>query len=105
MTSPPDPDFTTSEQLDEDELGTDPLERGAEPPETWSGADRFGTTPGEQRSGESLGDRLASEEPDVLDRSQRLRGRRIAILATNGVEQVELEEPRAAVEQSGGKAE
>ncbi|WP_133905354.1 type 1 glutamine amidotransferase domain-containing protein [Actinophytocola oryzae] len=37
--------------------------------------------------------------------AQSLRGRRIAILATDGVEQVELEEPRAAVEQSGGHAD
>nr|WP_042187564.1 hypothetical protein [Kibdelosporangium sp. MJ126-NF4]CTQ90577.1 hypothetical protein [Kibdelosporangium sp. MJ126-NF4] len=65
MTSPPDPDMTTSEQLDEDELATDPLERGAEPAEGWSGADRFGTTEREQRSGAPLDERLREEEPDV----------------------------------------
>jgi len=32
-----------------------------------------------------------------------LDGRRIAILATDGVEQVELEEPKAAVEAAGGR--
>src|SRR3954467_532442 len=61
MTSSPDPDLTTSEQLDEDELGVDPLEGGVEPPEDWSGADRFGTTPREQRAGETLDERLAGE--------------------------------------------
>ena len=34
-----------------------------------------------------------------------LRGRRVAILATDGVEQVELEQPRHAVEQAGAQAE
>jgi protease I len=105
MTIPSDPDFTTSEQLDEDELATDPLEDGVEPPESWSGADRFGTTPREQREGEPLDDRLAEEEPDVAAPTPAtlLRGRTIAILATDGVEQVELEEPRAAVERAGGR--
>lgn len=106
MTSPPDPDMTTSEQLDEDELGTDPLERGAELPDSWSGADRFGTTTREQRSGEPLAERLREEEPDVLDEASvdgPLSGRVIAILATDGVEQVELEQPRAAVENAGAR--
>ncbi|MEV4313600.1 type 1 glutamine amidotransferase domain-containing protein [Actinocrispum sp. NPDC049592] len=35
---------------------------------------------------------------------QPLRGRKIAILATDGVEQVELEEPRSAVTEAGGEA-
>jgi deglycase len=68
MTSPPDPDMTTSEQLDEDELGADPLEDAADPPDEWSGADRFGTTPREQRMGEPLEQRLAQEEPDPTQR-------------------------------------
>jgi protease I len=37
--------------------------------------------------------------------SEQLRGRRIAILATDGVEQVELEEPKAAVEAAGGRTQ
>jgi protease I len=65
MTSPPDPDMTTSEQLDEDELAADPLERGMEPPDDWSAAGRFGTTPREEREGESLAERLAEEEPET----------------------------------------
>lgn len=53
-----------AEDLDEDRLGVDPLERGIEPPERWSGADRFGTTPREEREGPDLDQRLAQEEPD-----------------------------------------
>jgi protease I len=110
MTSPPDPDLTTTEQLDEDELGVDPLERGMDPSEGWSGADRHGTTPREQREGETLDERLAEEEPDVYGNpreavmSEQLRGRTVAILCTDGVEQVELAEPMAAVERAGGTA-
>jgi len=36
--------------------------------------------------------------------SEQLRGRTVAILATDGVEQVELTEPMAAVERAGGTA-
>lgn len=53
-----------AEDLDEDRLGIDPLEGGIEPPERWSGADRFGTTPREEREGPDLDQRLAEEEPD-----------------------------------------
>jgi deglycase len=35
--------------------------------------------------------------------SNELRGRKVAILATDGVEQVEYEEPRKAVEEAGGE--
>ncbi|GAA2334927.1 type 1 glutamine amidotransferase domain-containing protein [Saccharopolyspora halophila] len=37
--------------------------------------------------------------------ADELNGRKVAILATNGVEQVELESPRKAIEQAGGQAE
>ncbi|MGI8305553.1 MULTISPECIES: type 1 glutamine amidotransferase domain-containing protein [Saccharopolyspora] len=37
--------------------------------------------------------------------ANELRGRRVAILAADGVEQVELEQPRQAVEQAGAEAE
>ena len=36
-----------------------------DPPERWSGADRYGTTPYEQAHPRGLTDRLAEEEPDV----------------------------------------
>jgi hypothetical protein len=54
-----------SEALDEDELRVDPLEKGVEPPEHWSAADRFGTTPREIREGEPMAQRLAEEVPDT----------------------------------------
>src|SRR5687767_12574921 len=54
-----------SEELDEDRIGVDPLEEGVEPPERWSGVDQHGTTPNEQREGETLDERLAEERPDV----------------------------------------
>ncbi|GAB3467967.1 hypothetical protein [Actinophytocola sediminis] len=57
--------LNTAEGTDEDELGVDPLEKGIEPPEHWSGADRFGTTPSEQEQGEGLDRKLAAERPDV----------------------------------------
>ena len=37
--------------------------------------------------------------------AENLNGKRIAFLATNGVEQVELEQPRKAVEDAGGETE
>ena len=37
--------------------------------------------------------------------AQQLNGRRVAILATDGVEEVEYTEPRRAVEQAGAEAE
>jgi hypothetical protein len=57
--------LSPSEALDEDELRVDPLEKGVEPPEHWSAADRFGTTPREIREGEPMDQRLAEEEPDA----------------------------------------
>jgi hypothetical protein len=43
----------------------DPLDTGIAPADRWSGANRFGTTPAEQRAGESMDQLLAEEEPDV----------------------------------------
>ncbi|WP_372735780.1 DUF5709 domain-containing protein [Nocardioides sp.] len=44
----------------------DELDRGYSPPEKWSAAQRFGNTPYEEASGESLDQRIAQEdlEPD-----------------------------------------
>lgn len=55
----------SSEELDEDWLGLDPLEEGIEPPERYAYSDRFGTTPREEAEGESLEDRLRQEQADV----------------------------------------
>jgi hypothetical protein len=57
--------LSSAEGLDEDELRVDPLEKGMDPPEHWSAADRYGTTPWEQTHPEPLDQRLAEEEPDV----------------------------------------
>ena len=65
MVDSPDPETTTAEDLDEDELRLDPLEEGMDPPEHWSAAMDHGTTARETREGQELGSRLAEEEPDV----------------------------------------
>lgn len=59
--------LNASEGTDSDELRNDDGDIVVDPPEGWSGADRFGMTAREQREGESLDDRLAEEEPDVSD--------------------------------------
>jgi hypothetical protein len=57
--------LSATEGLDEDELAVDPLEEGVDPPENWSAAERFGTTPAEVREGESLEQKLTEERPDL----------------------------------------
>ncbi|ADJ43657.1 hypothetical protein AMES_1833 [Amycolatopsis mediterranei S699] len=57
--------LSPSEALDEDELRVDSLEEGIEPPEHWSAANRYGTTPREMREGEPMDQRLAEEVPDA----------------------------------------
>jgi hypothetical protein len=53
-----------ADTLDDDPAG-DPLDVGYEPADRYAGADRFGTTPAEERQGESLDQRLSEEVPDV----------------------------------------
>ncbi|MBI2697548.1 MULTISPECIES: hypothetical protein [Mycobacterium] len=55
-----------SESTDSDELLNDDGDVVVDPPEGWSGADKFGMTAREEREGESLDQRLAEEEPDVI---------------------------------------
>ncbi|HEX4724169.1 MAG TPA: hypothetical protein VH333_16755 [Pseudonocardiaceae bacterium] len=68
---PPDPvesdpaALNSAEDLDEDRLDVDPLEKGMDPPEHWSAADRRGMTPTEQATPAPLDERLAEEQPDV----------------------------------------
>ncbi|MGH3721353.1 MAG: hypothetical protein ACRDRI_21380 [Pseudonocardiaceae bacterium] len=57
--------LTQSETLDEDNMGTDPLEGGMDPAEGWSAADRYGTTAREQATDRPLTERLEEERPDV----------------------------------------
>ena len=62
---PTDPaNLQSAPDLDEDELDLDPLERGVEPPESWSQVSAEPPTPREQREGESLDERLGQERPD-----------------------------------------
>jgi Family of unknown function (DUF5709) len=53
-----------SDTLDGDP-GDDPLDTGIAPPDRWSAGERFGTTPSEERQGESLDQLLAEEEPEA----------------------------------------
>ncbi|NRN62975.1 hypothetical protein GC106_1760 [Kibdelosporangium sp. 4NS15] len=57
--------LSAAEDLDEDRLRVDPLEAGMDPPERWSGADKYGTTPYEQAHPRPFGERLEEEEPDA----------------------------------------
>lgn len=56
---------SSAEDLDEDQLRVDPLEKGMDPPEHWSAADRRGMTQWEQAHPAPLDERLAEEEPDT----------------------------------------
>lgn len=53
------------EGTDSDDLHNDDGDEVVDPPEQWTGADKFGVSAQEQREGESLDDRLAEEVPDV----------------------------------------
>ncbi|MCX5043891.1 hypothetical protein OG921_12010 [Aldersonia sp. NBC_00410] len=53
-----------SESLDSDELGSEG-DDVYDAPEAWSEADEFGTTAREAAAGESVGQKLAREVPDV----------------------------------------
>ncbi|MCM6772081.1 hypothetical protein NDR87_02685 [Nocardia sp. CDC159] len=54
-----------AESLDSDEVRNRDGDVVVDPPEDWTGADRFGMTSREQREGQPLGERLAQEEPDI----------------------------------------
>ncbi|MEU4311076.1 hypothetical protein [Nocardia sp. NPDC024068] len=57
--------LSSAEDLDEDPLHEDPLEKGMDPPEHWSGVDKYGMTTREQAEPRALRERLAEEEPDT----------------------------------------
>ncbi|WP_040836547.1 hypothetical protein [Nocardia brevicatena] len=59
--------LNSAEDLDEDRLRTDPLDEGMDPPEHWSGVDKYGMTPREERNPRPLGERLDEEQPDIPD--------------------------------------
>ena len=54
-----------ADTLESDDLREDVLDTGVDAGEGYRGATRFGTTAEEERSGESLDQLLAEEEPDV----------------------------------------
>jgi hypothetical protein len=58
-----------SEATDSDEVRNNDGDVVVDPPDDWSEADKLGMTAREEREGEPLDDRLAAEEPDVLDGS------------------------------------
>jgi len=64
-----DDTLNPSESTDSDEVRNDDGDVVVNPPDDWSEADKFGMTAREEREGESLDDRLAAEEPDVLPHS------------------------------------
>ncbi|HET9898763.1 MAG TPA: DUF5709 domain-containing protein [Streptosporangiaceae bacterium] len=49
----------------EDDPAGEPLDQSIVPPDRWSAADRYGTTAAEEEAGESLGQHLAEEDPDI----------------------------------------
>lgn len=53
------------ESTDSDDVLNDDGDEVVDPPEDWSGADKYGMSAEEQREGETLDQRLAEEEPDV----------------------------------------
>lgn len=61
-----DDTLSPSESTDSDEVRNDDGDIVVDPPDDWSEANRFGMTAREEREGESLDERLAEEEPDVL---------------------------------------
>jgi hypothetical protein len=63
----PDDTLNPRESTDSDEVRNDDGDTVVDPPDDWSEADKFGMTAREEREGESLDDRLAEEEPDVLE--------------------------------------
>jgi hypothetical protein len=56
--------LSPEEALDSDEVGLE--DEPLDPPDRWSGATRYGTTPFEESTGEPLDLQLRAEQPDVL---------------------------------------
>ncbi|WNG80892.1 hypothetical protein C6A86_022225 [Mycobacterium sp. ITM-2016-00316] len=54
------------EATDSDDVRNADGDEVVDPPEDWSGADKFGMSTDEQREGDTLDHRLAEEEPDIV---------------------------------------
>lgn len=63
--------LSSAEDLDEDRLHEDPLEKAMDPPEHWTGVTEYGMTAWEQAHPRGLGERIDEEEPDVTERAGR----------------------------------
>ncbi|MDT5044961.1 MAG: hypothetical protein QOG75_814 [Mycobacterium sp.] len=59
-----------SESTDSDEVRNDDSDIVVDPPDDWSEADKFGITAREAEECESLDDKVAAVQPDVLDRAR-----------------------------------
>lgn len=57
--------ISSSEDLDEDQLRSDPLEEGMDPPEHWAGVDQYGMTPREENEPRPLDERLDEEQSET----------------------------------------
>ena len=64
---PDDQTLDPFESTDSDEVRNHDGDTVVNAPDGWSEADKFGMTAREEREGESLDQRLAEEEPDVLE--------------------------------------
>ncbi|MFD1148302.1 hypothetical protein [Saccharothrix hoggarensis] len=80
--------LSAAEDLDEDRLRQDPLEAGMDPPEHWSGVDKYGMTPYEESHPRPLDERLSEEQPDVTaeepDRDQVIPEEGVVSLDSGG---------------------
>ncbi|MGE2833356.1 hypothetical protein [Mycobacterium sp. SMC-4] len=57
------------ESTDSDDMRNADGDEVVDPPEGWTGADKYGMSSEEERQGETLDQRLAEEEPDVTAES------------------------------------
>jgi hypothetical protein len=55
---------STGDSLTDNRGLAEPLDEGYSPPEKWSPAQKFGNTPFEEATGETLDQRVAQEEPE-----------------------------------------
>lgn len=59
--------LSATESLDSDEVRNDDGDTVVDPPDDWSAATKSPMTARAEREGESLDERLAEEEPDVIE--------------------------------------
>src|SRR6187402_43252 len=66
------PQSTGDSLVDDDRGIAEPLDEGYSPPEKWSPGQKYGNTPLEEATGESLGQRVAQEgpEPDPYEEAE-----------------------------------